>query len=94
MVYTEVSDPLFTDPVQVAFSVPKKRFKSAVTRNLIKRRVREAYRLYKPEFYTSIEGSSKHLAMMIIYVSNDILEFNKIDQSLKKALGKLSRQLQ
>jgi len=30
-------------PAQAAFSVPKKSFRLAVTRNLIKRRMREAY---------------------------------------------------
>lgn len=94
IVYTQVEEPLSPDPVQVTFSVPKRRFKSAVTRNLIKRRIKEAYRLYKPTFYSTLPESSGQLAMMIIYVSNDILEFNKIEGSIKKALGKLSQQLQ
>ena len=33
--------------IQVAISVPKKIFKSAVVRNLIKRRIREAFRINK-----------------------------------------------
>jgi ribonuclease P protein component len=34
-------------PAKVAFTVPKKVFKNAVTRNLLKRRMREAYRKNK-----------------------------------------------
>ena len=46
-------------PAQVAFSVPKKVFKSAVTRNLIKRRTREAYRKNKAILYDFLTASRK-----------------------------------
>jgi len=81
-------------PAQVVFSVPKRNFKLAVKRNLIRRRMREAYRLNKSDFYEELTLSEKKLAIMIIYIEKDISEFPKIEvgiiKGLKKALTKLS----
>lgn len=54
-------------PVQVAFAVSKKSFKRAVMRNLLKRRMREAYRLNKNQFYDELSG--KQIALFLIYTS-------------------------
>jgi len=43
-------------PAQVAFSVSKKGFPLAVTRNLIKRRIREAYRKNKKTLYEHLSS--------------------------------------
>ncbi|MHA7110870.1 ribonuclease P protein component [Sunxiuqinia elliptica] len=76
-------------PVQVSFSVSKKNFKRAVHRNLIKRRMREAYRLNKPAFYARIpEG--EQLAMMIIYSCKEEKDYKQIEKGMKKVLDKLA----
>ena len=46
VVYLETDDPV-VPPVSMLVSVPKKRFRRAVKRNLIKRKVREEYRKRK-----------------------------------------------
>ena len=59
------------------FSVSKRNFKNATDRNLLKRRMREAYRLNK----ASIGGTSK-LQMAYIYTAKEILSFEEIREKL------------
>ena len=78
-----------TEFVSAMVSVPKKRFKRAVKRNLLKRRMREAYRLNKTELMVKMEEKQLQLHIAFNYVSNDLLEFDKIEKKMKIAIEKI-----
>ena len=73
-------------PATVAISVPKRLFKRAVDRNLLKRRIREAYRLNKMFFYSRLEEMNRKLNLVIQYQHKEILDFTSIETGLKKVL--------
>ena len=78
-----------TYPVQAAFTVSKRNFKRAVKRNLLKRRMREAYRLNKPALYDELALKYLNLAIMFVYVGKDIAEYSIIEKGMKSAFKKL-----
>lgn len=76
-------------PVQAGFTVSKKIFKKAVLRNLLKRRMREAFRLNKHSLYSVL--GEKQMAVFFIFIGKEISEFDQIEAAMKKALKKLPK---
>lgn len=79
-------------PCQVVISVSKRKFKLAVTRNLLKRRIREIYRLNKHNLYKDLTGKDTQVAFMIIYLPKEVLSSIEMEDRLIKALNRLARE--
>ena len=77
---------------KVMFVVSKRSFKRAVKRNLIRRRMREVFRLNVHTIFDSIP-ENKRVDIALIFVSKDIVETPVIEKSVNDLLHKLKTKL-
>lgn len=70
----------------IVITVPKRTFKRAVDRNLIRRRVREAYRLHKQVVKPENEPPAY---VAFLYTAKQIISFEEIEKGMKLAIRKM-----
>lgn len=77
--------------IQIAFSVGKRKFPKAVSRNRLKRQMREAYRLQKSGLLEALSTQeAPGLAVIFLYIGNEPLSYKRISGAMRKILKKLS----
>tara|TARA_B100000902_G_C27002605_1_gene760624 strand:- start:262 stop:657 length:396 start_codon:yes stop_codon:yes gene_type:complete len=76
-------------PFQVATTVSKRRFKKAVSRNRIKRLMREAWRLEKHRLETDWTKGDPQGALVLIYVGREIPTFENCADTIRKIVDVL-----
>ncbi len=79
------------EPLIFGVSIPKKKIKSAVKRNLLKRRTREAYRKGRAELHQKLTDKGDiQLAVMLIFIEREPLIYSTIEKSVSAIMLKLT----
>lgn len=78
-------------PIQAAFSVSSRNFKKSTDRNLLKRRMRESFRLCKNEFSDGL--GDRRIIVMFIYIGKEETEYARINHSVIALLKKIIKKL-
>lgn len=82
--------------VQFLVTVPKKKRKKAVDRVLMRRRIKEAYRLNKHMLQAAAlkDDDLATLSVAIIYSHDKNLEFKTVEEKMKNVISKISQKLE
>jgi ribonuclease P protein component len=84
-----ISSIILPYPAQIAVSVPKKLIRLAVARNLIKRRIKEAYRKTKQLLYSFLESENIQVTFILIYRHNTLPDYSTIEKAVGEVIEKL-----
>lgn len=80
-------------PLQFALSVPKRRFKKAVDRNQLRRRIREAYRLRKQQLYDGLPSEGPQYAFMVLYTGQEMMAFADLDKAMQQLIHRFLKKV-
>ena len=88
--YMVITEQSASSSVEALFSVPKRYHKRANKRNLLKRRMREAYRLNNVELKSQCQSRGMALDIAFIYSSKEVLPSNTIAHAITKILAEVA----
>jgi len=81
-------------PAKLLITVPRHNFPKAVDRNLLKRRIREAYRRQKKELYECLNTSPRQLIVAMSYTGKGLLPFQAIQEKIIVILQRLKKEIE
>jgi ribonuclease P protein component len=80
--------------LEVLVSIPKKRIKSAVNRNRMKRLIRESFRMNKHILHNVLIGGNRHIEIAFVYVKDELSDFDSIERGMRKALNEIKKRFE
>lgn len=81
----QVVDKGLPSPHRVMVVAPKRNHKRAVTRNLLKRRMREAFRLNR----SRLDSVNRGLDISLSYVSKEVEDYQAIERAVIKIMDRI-----
>jgi len=92
IIFSETKE-LYDVPVKAGVSVSKRYFKKAVSRNRIKRLLRECYRLHKQPLLDICKTNGKQFNLFILYLDKTLPDYTLLNEKVQQALEKLVKQV-
>lgn len=80
-------------PAQVLITVSRKKFRSAVQRNRVKRQLREVYRKNKGQIYELLSSEKDKFALSLAYVSDLPVDGSRLEESFHKLVQRFKQAL-
>jgi ribonuclease P protein component len=80
-------------PAQVVFSISRKYTRKSVSRNRIRRQMRELYRLKKHLIYNALEEKKLKVAIMISYTGPEKMEFAELAIKFERLIEKVIKNI-
>lgn len=77
------------DFLQMGVTVGARYFKKAVDRNLIKRRIREAYRQNNQDLKQVLLNGNNRMDIFFVYTVSEKLSYDQIQEAMKRVLQNL-----
>ncbi len=77
-------------PARVLITVPKRHFKRAVDRNLIRRRIREAWRINKEPLLDVLRQKGRHADIAIIWNDTEIKPYDVTEKAIKVVIARVA----
>ena len=78
---------------QILILVPKRNISLAAKRNVIKRRINEAFRLNKDKVYAKLNERNKQINIAIIYQKKETERYKIIEQKINLLLTRLIEEI-
>lgn len=78
-------------PLQVIFAVPKRAHKRAVHRNLIRRRMRESFRLQYPTLLApALAKNPSGMAVLCLYLPHEVFTYQQLEPKMRQVMARLA----
>jgi ribonuclease P protein component len=90
----DIPEELVKSSLTGAFSAPKRLHKRAVARNLLKRRMREAFRLNKHILLPLLKQNNMRLVIFVTYTRPYIAKYDQIASGMKAGLHRLAKEVE
>jgi len=76
-------------PVKYLISVSKRKIKTAVKRNHIKRLFRESYRTQKHELFEKLDKGNNQILLAFVYVGKENIDIHQMEEKTHSALKQI-----